>query len=97
MRFYKFALIKRWFDIGYGISSWFKYIVVLVGFDAVMKQVDMKWILLGGVIYALACFLVGYLWIKLGILEAEQEVSNVYNLFVKQMRRKVVVPKKRKI
>lgn len=86
MKFYKFALFKRYFDIGYGISSWFKYLVVLIGFDAVMKQVPIKWIVVGGFAYFLLCFLIGYLWIKLGIFEAENEVINRYNLFMKEVR-----------
>ena len=39
------------------------------------------------IIYAVFCYLLGWWWLNKGMQEAETEVTNRYNPFVKEMRR----------
>ena len=87
MRFYKFALIKAYFDKGYGTTSYFKYAIALFGLASLQTLTT----LIIFFFYGISCFFIGWLWYKYGFAEAEQEVSNRFNLFVKEMRRKIKV------
>jgi len=82
MKYYKFALVKSYFDKGYAITSPVKLLIALFG----IASLDVEKTLLLGIIYIACCFVVGYIWYNRGIVEAEQEVDNKHNLFVKQMR-----------
>ena len=79
---YRLALLKRYFDTGYSVTSYIKYMIAFFG----LASADLKATLIIGVAYGIFCFIFGYLWIKYNWYTAEQEVSNQYNLFVKEMR-----------
>ena len=82
---FKLLLWKRYFDQGFGIFNYFKYLVVLVGFERALSH-DLSstiWILLA---YALACFIAGWAYIHYGFWETEIELSNRFNPFVTEMR-----------
>ena len=81
---YNFCLVKAWFEKGYGITHWFKYLVVLFGW-ASGDVTTTAYII---AIYVLLCFVMGFFWYKY-MQEAENEVANRYNLFVKEMRKKM--------
>ncbi len=92
MKFYKFALWKAYFDKGYGITSYFKYLIAIIG----ITGYPAKFLIPIFFIYGISCFAVGWLWYHYKITDAENEVQNVFNPFVNQMRRKFSLPAKRK-
>lgn len=50
-------------------------------------------VILFGILFGFICFFLGMFWFKFKVVNAELEVSNQYNPFVKEMR-KVYKPKK---
>ena len=86
MKFYKFVLWKTYFEKGYSITSYLKYVVAIAAIK-IDSLVTIAWI---GVFYAIACFLLGKLWFKYGFMEAEYEVQNNVNPFVREMRKRKV-------
>jgi hypothetical protein len=92
MKFYKFALHKRYFDTGMGVTNYLKYPLVLLG----IAIPNVKAIVYVAVIYAIACYFLGWWWLNGGMTDAENEVSNQFNPFVKEMRKKVGIPNKAK-
>ena len=89
MRFYNFCLWKAWFDKGYSLSSYPKWIFAITA----LKVSNIKLIIWLGLIYTLSCFVIGYLWYKYDIILAEAEVGNQYNLFQKELRAKLKTKK----
>ena len=83
---YKIVLYKSYFDKGLSLTSYIKY---LIAFFA-LGSLNLKATFIFAFIYALLCFVVGYLWFKKGFVIAEQEVSNKFNLFVKEMRNRKI-------
>jgi hypothetical protein len=90
---YKICLWKGYFDKGLSLTSYVKY---LIGFFA-LASLNIKLTLIIGFIYAICCFFLGWIWFRSGFIKAEIEVSNNFNLFVKEMRKKIVKPNNRKI
>ena len=82
MKWYRLCLLKAYFDKGYGVTSYFKY---LIGFYA-LASLNVKSTLILGIVYGFLCFLIGYLWYKWRIADAELEVQNQFNPFVREMR-----------
>lgn len=93
MKFLKFALHKRYFDTGFGVLNYLKYPLVLLGF-AVPK---VNYIILISIIYALSCYIIGWWWLNYGMQDADTEVSNRYNPFVKEMRELIGIPNNQKV
>ena len=85
MKYYKLALWKNYFDQGYGITSYLKYLIAFFG----LASRNIKTTMIIGIIYGLLCFLIGYVCIKSGFFKAQIEVSNKYNLFVSEVRNKL--------
>lgn len=84
---YKFLLWKRYFEMGYSITNYVKYMIVLFGISPAGASAEL---LLGiGVLYAICCQIVGWAWFRYGFMEADTEITNRYNTFVKEMREKV--------
>jgi hypothetical protein len=81
-KFLKVALHKRYFDTGFGVLNYLKYPLVLMGF-AIPK---VKLIIVVAVLYAMFCYILGWWWLNDGMMDAETEVSNRYNPFIKEMR-----------
>ena len=92
MKNYKTSLLlqKRYFDLGYGITSYVKLVIALFGLSSLNVKATM--ILAFG--YAIFCYVFGWAWVKYGWYEVDLEITNKYNLFVKEVRTKL---KKRKI
>jgi len=80
---YKLNLHKRYFDLGYGFTSYLKYFIAFIG----LASRNVKWTMIIGVAYAISCYIFGWAWIKFGWYEAEIEVNNKFNKFVKEMRK----------
>lgn len=82
MRGYRFCLIKAYFDKGWGLTNYFKYMIAFYG----LASDDPISTLIIGLVYGMACFFIGWFWYHSKMIEAEYEVENRFNLFVKEMR-----------
>ena len=85
MRFYKFALHKAYFDKGMGLTSYFKYMIAFFG----LASNDIKLTMIIAVSYGIFCYVLGRIWYYAGGTEAELEVINQYDLFVKEVRKEL--------
>ena len=81
---YKAILWKAYFDKGFGLTNQFKYLIVLFGW----ATADVGMTLLIGILWFIACLIIGRLWFKFKLIDAEHEVQNVVNPFVNEMRSK---------
>ena len=82
MKGYKFCLIKAYFDKGLGLTNYVKYLIAMFG----LATQDLNQTLIIAFIYFIFCFILGFIWFKFKFVEAEIEVGNRFNLFVKEMR-----------
>ena len=82
MKFYKFVLLKAYFDKGYGVTSYFKFAIAIFGVSSLNPKLTLSIFF----VYGLLCFLIGWIWYKYGFAESEAEVSNKVNPFVQEMR-----------
>lgn len=89
MRFYKPLLLKAYFDKGFGVTNYVKYIVAFYG----LSSRDISLTLLWAFIYFIACFIVGWLWYKYRLTDTEVEILNRFNPFVREVRGKLRVKK----
>lgn len=80
------CLLRRYFDTGFGILNYVKYPLVVLG----ISFPNVRVVVLVSFIYALICFGLGWAWIKYDFFKAEQEISNKFNLFVLQVRKKLL-------
>ena len=82
MRGYRFCLIKAYFDKGLNLTNYVKYLIFFFG----LSSQDVSSTMILGTAYIIFCFFLGFFWYKTNMVEAEIEVNNRYNLFVKEMR-----------
>ncbi len=82
---YLICLWKSYFDKGMGLTHYLSY---FIAFFALASK-DMKSVFIVGSIYAIISFFVGYYWFKYDWIQAEIEVGNQYNKFVKEVREKL--------
>lgn len=87
---YRVCLWYNWLGQGIGLLNMPKYFVFMFG----VSSNNLKWTMIFGLIWAISCFIIGMFWYKHGWKEADAEVANRYNKFVKEMRKS---HKKRKI
>src|SRR3990167_5473759 len=52
---YKFMLLKSYFDNGYSITSYPKWILATIGIGSAIQGYSLLWLLLGGIIYGVIC------------------------------------------
>lgn len=83
---YKLMKLKAYFDNGYSLTSYPKWVIATVGIGSAIQGYNLLWLFAGGIAYGLVCFLLGFLFLKYGFFEASQEVNNQFNLFVKELR-----------
>lgn len=86
----KVALWKRYFDVGFGLLNYVKYPLVLLGFAVP----NVNAIIIVSLAYGFLCFFLGWAWLNSDFYRAETEISNQYNIFVDQMRKKIGKPNK---
>lgn len=82
---YKVFLLKNYFDAGLGLTSYFKYFIA----GYALSSANVKTTILITFFYGIFCFLLGFLMFKYGWIDAQAEVANRYNPFVKEMRKKI--------
>ena len=80
---------KKYFDVGLGMSSYFRYFLTIFGVYSLGKNIDINYMLYLGVFYSLGCFVFGWYWINKRLYEAENEINNVLNPFQKEVRKKL--------
>ena len=85
MKYYKFCLLKAYFERGYSLTGYLKYLIAIFG----ITSQDLNTTLIAAFLYGVACFFIGWAWYKYGFVIAENEVSNQFNLFQKEMRSKI--------
>ena len=82
---YRLLLQKRYFDTGLGLTNYIKYLIAFFG----LASSDIKTTLWIALTYGVACYFIGRIWFLYNWPEIDMEISNNYNLFVKEMRRKI--------
>lgn len=85
-KFYKILLWKAYFDKGFGLLNYLKYLIAVVGVGAIFQGVSLKVILFWGFVYAVLCFALGKIWLKYGLYDIEQDISNHFNPFAREVR-----------
>lgn len=81
----KVAIHKNYFDAGLGLTSYFKYFIGGYALSSLNIEKTL-WLTL---FYGVACYFLGIILFKTGWIEANTEVSNRFNPFVKEMRKKI--------
>ena len=79
-------VIKAYFDNGYSITSYPKWAFAILGIGSAIKGYSLWYLALGALGYGILCFILGWSFLKYGFYLAQQEVSNQFNLFVKELR-----------
>lgn len=79
---FKALLWKRYFDTGYGLTNYVKYLIALFGISSLQVGATIGL----AFFYALLCVVVGRLWHTRGIINVEVEIANRFNDFVTEMR-----------
>ncbi len=93
---YKFLLQKAYFDKGWSFASFLRYAIVLTGLAEGFATQSMKFTLLIGVVYAICCYLFGRYFFKHGWIKAEHEVTNQFNLIMREIRASPIMNGKQK-
>lgn len=88
---YRLALWKSYIDRGRGLTSYFNELFLIFGVWNVITYKSSFYLILIFLAYVILCFVVGKIYFKYGWQEAENEVSNQYNLFQKQLRDKMEI------
>ena len=86
---YKYVKLKAYFDKGYAYTTYPKWVLATIGIGSSIKGYSLYYLLIGGFLYGISCFIIGWICYKYSIVLAEQEVGNQFNLFVQEMRRKL--------
>lgn len=81
-------LLKAYFEKGYSFLSYPKWVIAVLGIGNVVNK-NYLIVFVGAFLFALLCFFVGWIVFKFGFFEAEQEVSNQFNYFVREVREKI--------
>ena len=84
-KFWRILILKAYFDKGLGVTSYAKYFIAMFGIASRDVSTTL-WITFS---YAISCFVVGYLWYRHNLVETENEINNVFNPFVAEMREKI--------
>lgn len=96
-RFWNLLLWKTWFDIGNGWTGYLTKVLMVIGIGFAVDSVDnLLLIFVLGIIYAGVNFLIGWAYMRFGLFETQQEINNIYNPFVKEVRNGEIGLKKRK-
>jgi len=86
MKYFKILLYKSYFDKGWAITNYFKYLFAFSGF---FKLIDITQAIYIGIFYIIFCFWLGWYWFNRGIIQTENEINNVFNPFQVEIRKKL--------
>lgn len=81
--------LKFYFDKGLGVTSYAKYLIAIFGLYSIGKDIDINYTIAFGLIYILCCFVIGYLWVRSKLQDAENEIQNRLNPFQREVRAKL--------
>jgi hypothetical protein len=92
MKLYRTLLIKAYFDKGYSLLSYPKYILFLGGGGSILATGggSTNLIIILGLIFGFICIFLGAFWYKSGIILTENEISNQFNPFQCEVREKII-------
>jgi len=90
MRFYKVLLWKAYFDKGFSLTNYFKYVLLVFGW----ATNDVKNTIIVGVVWFFCCLIIGRLWFHFNLIDTENEINNIFNPFQREVRHYI---KKRKV
>ena len=86
-RKYKLVRLKVFFDTGIGLTSYPIKILLVVGIGFAVDDIrNITLIVALGFLYGLFSFILGWAWYKYKWIEAQWEVMNRYNRFMKELR-----------
>ena len=83
---YRIVLHKTYFDKGWSLLSYFKYVFALVGLGSLLDGYNLSYVIFGSLIYGVVCYFLGRFWLINQWYEEEIEVTNHFNKFVKETR-----------
>ncbi len=86
---YKICLHKSYFDTGLALTSYLKYFVALIGIASIVINQDLGAVVILMLLYGVSCYFLGLGWYKYKWIQAAHEVHNRFNLFMKEMRKKI--------
>ena len=78
--------MKAYFQKGESLISYGKYLIAFFGLAS--REITIT-LFLGG-LYAILSFMVGWQWYRRGMINAEIEIQNRFNLFVNEVREKLI-------
>ncbi len=81
---------KNYFDSGFGLLSFFKYLIGIFAANEVFNKANLKVALYIAIGYGIFCYFIGMIYWKKGFKDAEIEVSNRANPFVDEVRVKLI-------
>ena len=90
---FKILLVKKYFDIGYGLTNYFFKALAVFGLSTNMAKETIIVLTL----YTLSLYFIGRFYVKYKFLDVENEVNNKFNPYVRQMRKKFGIPNNRNI
>lgn len=91
-------LLKTWFDIGNGWTGYVTKVLIVIGIGFAVDSVNnVLLIIVLGILYGCLNLLIGWAYMKFGLFETQQEINNIYNPFVRQVRKSIRYNEKRKI
>lgn len=82
---YRLILHKSYFDKGFGVTNYFKYVIALFG----LSSLNVTATLTIAFFYSIFCYIFGWAYFKYGWVITEREVDNQHDYFVKEMREKL--------
>ncbi|MCK9371356.1 hypothetical protein M0R04_15690 [Candidatus Dojkabacteria bacterium] len=82
---YRILLWKSYFDKGFAVTNYFKYFVLFFA----LSTMDAILAIFLTILYAGFCLVFGWAYFKYNWIIAEIEITNKYNLFVKEVRKKL--------
>ena len=86
---YKYLLWKAYFDKGYSLTNYMKIVIALISFYSYASNINPAYIVIGGIVYLFSCLIIGRVWYHFKLVEVENEVSNIYNPFQREVRAKL--------